>query len=480
MSVKLDEEKGLFYLSYTWDHAHTHSSCEVVEMGKVRYTRSLQGKSKQDSRALKPKSQLSKQVQVPVDIPEDDRFKLKFPSKVSWSDLVLKLREPQLYELEPGVLNLIHQTYISLIDLKDKIHFFTTSQFLQLLSVYIPFLRLLQFPSNKAYLRCPKNFKCINQVDLQWFPVNIPEDARFKLEFSSNVGSAQLMAKLRKRQRYKLKPGVLDLIHRTYTDLIDSRDKIHVFTTSQFLQFLSVYLLFVRLHFYHRRDKVYIRCSKRFKCKSALALNIDGKKGLFYLSYTRDPAHSRTSGEIVDMAKQRYERRTHWQSKYTKSTDVDVQLISDSFDNESNDGSEIGGDNNQVIRIHATSNEVTLSDTVRDTGINEGLQTSSAAANEQSGHEESGQTMVKEETIISSEDIHIFDDDAFNHDDINGDKNNSQKFGTYPGFVSPNAEECSMITEVTNALQSGGSGFSSSGDIDELMYYTNRLYNVCH
>ncbi|GME72549.1 unnamed protein product [Ambrosiozyma monospora] len=37
MSLKLNEEKGLFYLSYTSDPVHTHSSAEIVEMAKLKY-----------------------------------------------------------------------------------------------------------------------------------------------------------------------------------------------------------------------------------------------------------------------------------------------------------------------------------------------------------------------------------------------------------------------------------------------------------
>ncbi|GME79961.1 unnamed protein product [Ambrosiozyma monospora] len=79
---------------------------------------------------------------ITVSIPEDDRFKLDLPSNFCVAELVFKWKKQQVCELEPGSLDSIHQTYINLIDLRDKTYVFTTSQLLQFLSIYLPFFRL--------------------------------------------------------------------------------------------------------------------------------------------------------------------------------------------------------------------------------------------------------------------------------------------------------------------------------------------------
>ncbi|GME79705.1 unnamed protein product [Ambrosiozyma monospora] len=65
-----------------------------------------------------------------VKIIEDDRFQLELPSQVNWKELVPKLRERQLHELDSGALDLIHKTYTNLIDSQNTIHAFATSLFL--------------------------------------------------------------------------------------------------------------------------------------------------------------------------------------------------------------------------------------------------------------------------------------------------------------------------------------------------------------
>ncbi|GME84471.1 unnamed protein product [Ambrosiozyma monospora] len=103
MSLKVDEEKGLFFIPYIHSSVHTHTSAEVVEMVKLKSQ--MGGKS---SRNFIPKSQLPQSHGSPVDIPEDDRFMIELPSKVNWVELLQKLRERQLHELKPGALDLIH------------------------------------------------------------------------------------------------------------------------------------------------------------------------------------------------------------------------------------------------------------------------------------------------------------------------------------------------------------------------------------
>ncbi|GME81744.1 unnamed protein product [Ambrosiozyma monospora] len=125
MSLKLDEEKGLFFLSCTGGPAHTYSSTAVVAMAKS-------GKKK--SRKRKPKSQLSEvQHEFQVGIPDYDRFKLELPSSINWIKFLPKLRERaewQLHDLVPETLDLIHKTYTNLIDLRSTIHIFSTSNLL--------------------------------------------------------------------------------------------------------------------------------------------------------------------------------------------------------------------------------------------------------------------------------------------------------------------------------------------------------------
>ncbi|GMG20784.1 unnamed protein product [Ambrosiozyma monospora] len=347
MSLKLDEEKGLFYLSYIRDPTHNHSSAEFVQMAKVQFARRLK--------------------HLNVNIIEDDRFKLELPSKVNWAEFVAKLRVPQLYELDPEALDLIHQTYTNLIDYKDTIHVFTTSQFLQFISTYRSFVNLSHKSKYAAFLCCPARFKCMSTMtlkldakkgrfylsctsgpfhthtssdivdmvklrfeirskdnyeqnsnkctpmsarspELQCFPVGIPENNRFKLELPSKVNWVEFLPKLRELQRHELEPRALDSIHKTYTNLIDLKDTIHVFTTSQLLQFISIYRSFVQLR-QRASTKAHLQCSERFKCQSTMSLKLDEEKGLFYLSYIRDPTHNHSSAEVVQMAKVQFARR---------------------------------------------------------------------------------------------------------------------------------------------------------------------------
>ncbi|GME93534.1 unnamed protein product [Ambrosiozyma monospora] len=247
-------------------------------------------------------------------------------------------------------LDAVHQTYTNLIDLKNTIHAFTTSQFLQFLSVYLPFVHIKRISPNFCYFYCASRFKCNstmsvkldeekglfnllyirppfythNSLDVveiakveytdffqdeqklhkditksvqfsdphpQRLPVDIPEDERFKLELPSKVIWAELVPKLRKHQLYELKSEALKSIHQAYTNLIDSENTIHVFTVSQLLEILSVYLPFVKL-VHMTPNLCYLRCSSRFKCTSAMSLKLDEEKGLFYFSYTRPPCHT--------------------------------------------------------------------------------------------------------------------------------------------------------------------------------------------
>ncbi|GME84775.1 unnamed protein product [Ambrosiozyma monospora] len=113
--------------------------------------------------------------------------------------------------------------------------------------------------------------------------VSIPGDDRFKLYLPSKVNWKEIRPKLREIQPYQVKSEALDLIHQAYTDLIDMKDTVHIFTMSQFLQFLSVYRSFVKLSF-KTQTKVHLSCPIRFKCKSNMSLKLDTEKELFYLS----------------------------------------------------------------------------------------------------------------------------------------------------------------------------------------------------
>ncbi|GME85482.1 unnamed protein product [Ambrosiozyma monospora] len=270
---------------------------------------------------------------LPAKIMEDDRFQLELPSKVNWKEFVPKLRERQLHELEPAALELIHQTYINLIDLRGTIHVFTTSQFLQFLSIYLPFLRLIYVSKSSGCFLCPYRFKCesrisvtvdeekglfylryvsppvhghtgteiveMAKVSLSWesLPVKIMEDDRFQLELPSKVNWKEFVPKLRERQLHELEPAALELIHQTYINLIDLTNTIHVFTTSQFLQFLSIYLPFLRLA-YATGGYAYLHCSYRFKCESRMPITVDEEKGLFYLRYAYPPVHGHTDSNL--------------------------------------------------------------------------------------------------------------------------------------------------------------------------------------
>ncbi|GME72233.1 unnamed protein product [Ambrosiozyma monospora] len=285
------------------------------------------------------KVSLSSKPMEPAKIMEDDRFQLELPSKVNWKKFVPKLRERQLHELEPAALELIHQTYINLIDLTDKIHVFTTSQFLQFLSIYLPFMRLHYSSQRAVYLYCRSRFKCESSISVTVYeekglfylsyvrppfhghtgaevvemakvslsskpmePAKIMEDDRFQLELPSKVNWKKFVPKLRERQLHELEPAALELIHQTYINLIDLTDKIHVFTTSQFLQFLSIYLPFMRLHYSSGRVG-YLFCRFQFKCESRISVTVDQKTGSFYLRYVHPPVHGHTGAEVVEMAK---------------------------------------------------------------------------------------------------------------------------------------------------------------------------------
>ncbi|GME81742.1 unnamed protein product [Ambrosiozyma monospora] len=139
---------------------------------------------------------------------------------------------------------------------------------------------------------------------------SIPEDDRFKFEIQSEVNWVEIFSKLRHRQLPGLEPGELDSIHRTYTNLIDMKDTIHVFTMSQLLQFISVYQSFVKLKY--NNPNAYLYCPIRFKCKSSMSLKVNEEKGLFYLSYVHVPTHTHTSAEIVEMAKSQIPKSQHF------------------------------------------------------------------------------------------------------------------------------------------------------------------------
>ncbi|GMG46209.1 unnamed protein product [Ambrosiozyma monospora] len=318
MPITVDEEKGLFYLRYVSPPVHGHTGTEIVEMAKV----SLRSKPLES---------------LPAKIMEDDRYQIELPSKVNWIEFVPKLRERQLHELEPAALELIHQTYINLIDLTDTIHVFTVSQFLQFLSIYLPFFRLKYSSKSSGYLYCRPRFKCESRISvtvdeekclfylrssqpsfhthsstdivemakvklLESLPAKITEDDRFQLELPSKVNWKEFVPKLREPQLHELEPAALELIHQTYINLIDLTDKIHVFTVSQLLQFLSVYLPFLRPQYSSERS-AYFSCTYRFKCKSRISVAVDEEKGLFYLRYVSPPVHNHSSAEVVEMAK---------------------------------------------------------------------------------------------------------------------------------------------------------------------------------
>ncbi|GME81993.1 unnamed protein product [Ambrosiozyma monospora] len=365
MLLKLDKEKGLFYLLYNCDPAHTHSSAEIVEMAKLRYTRWLHGNGNSSSKKNTPKFVRFPKARCSlVGIPEDDRFKLELPSDFSWGKLVPKLREIQLHELEPENLDLIHQTYTKLIDDTDTTHVFTTSQFLQFLSIYILSVQFLPCPGS-CYIGCPGRFKCKSWMSLQLnegkglfylsytntpihthssseivemtkerfakrfeekldirtfvpksqlpklqgFPVDITEDDRFRLQLPSKVKWKEFIPKLREPQLCELEPGAVELVHQTYTKLIDSQNTTHAFTTSQFLQFLSIYLPFITLK-HQRPNTAYIYCPKRFECKSTISLKLDEEEGMFFLSYKHDPVHTHSSSDVVEMAKVAFTKRS--------------------------------------------------------------------------------------------------------------------------------------------------------------------------
>ncbi|GME93676.1 unnamed protein product [Ambrosiozyma monospora] len=114
--------------------------------------------------------------------------------------------------------------------------------------------------------------------------VNIPEDDRFKPELSSKVKWTELVPKLRESQSHELKPTTLNSIHETYMRLIDLKNTIHVFTLSQFLQFMSIDWPFVKLK-YSCSSSCRFLCPDQFKCTAIVLIKLDGEKGLFYLSY---------------------------------------------------------------------------------------------------------------------------------------------------------------------------------------------------
>ncbi|GME82105.1 unnamed protein product [Ambrosiozyma monospora] len=316
ISVTVDEEKKLFYLKYVEPPVHTHSSTQIVEMVKAKHCSNLH-----------------------VKIMEDDRFQLELPKQVNWKQFVPKLLELQLHELDPGAMELIHQTYINLIDLKGTTHIFTTSQFLQFLSVYRPVMGLNYAATTAGYMHCNHRFKCQSNISVKvdeekgLFYLNylrppvhghtsaevveivkvtprlncnatIMEDNRFQIDLPSKVNWAKFVPKLKNIESHKLEPNALELIHETFIHLIDSKTTIHIFTISQFLQFLSVYLPFMRFKGTSKTSS-YLYCAAEFNCQSMISVRLDKEKRLFSLRYVRPPVHYHSSGEVVKMAKVR-------------------------------------------------------------------------------------------------------------------------------------------------------------------------------
>ncbi|GME84518.1 unnamed protein product [Ambrosiozyma monospora] len=310
----------------------------------------------------------------PVLIPEDDRFKLDVPLEIDLAEILRKLREPQLHELQPSALNLIHETYMELIDSKDKtkVYQFSISQFLQFLSIYLPFLHLKISSPTLCYMLCAdRQCKTTFSISLDtvkglfhlkhtrtprhqhtstaivelakleytkwmnsnetleqmeshaepqakshsesyakpnirktYLPVNIPEDSRFTLSKIS-ADSSNLLPQLKEKQP-EPKPKALKSIHETYSNVIDLKDTIHLFTISQFLQFLAVYIPFLRVRKGYG-NKGYLVCVPRLKCKASLTWMLDVDHKMFHLTYTDVPdcTHTHSSAEIVAMAKKK-------------------------------------------------------------------------------------------------------------------------------------------------------------------------------
>ncbi|GME79175.1 unnamed protein product [Ambrosiozyma monospora] len=292
------------------------------------------------------------------------RFQIELPSKVNWRELVPKLRKSQLHELEPCALELIHQTYIDVTDLKvNTILTFTASQFLQFFSVYSPFMKLKVRRTNSCYLVCSYRLKCNSKLSLKLdskkgvfslsyvrppvnthssaeivemtkagklkplenVPSKIIEDDRYQLELPSTVNWKELMPRLKDQQSGELEPGALDLIHQTYRNLIDLRDTIHVFTTSQFLQFCSIYVPFMPLKDVSKQS-VHLLCRSQYKCKSTISITADGEKGLFYLRYVKPPVHGHSISEIVELAKKEYAKCIKFDSGQRSNVGSELNL----------------------------------------------------------------------------------------------------------------------------------------------------------
>ncbi|GMG39790.1 unnamed protein product [Ambrosiozyma monospora] len=535
LSWRFDLDQRVFFVMCSSDPVHTHSSAEIVEMTKMSLIERFGGSHDEQTSSNPHSLQFPKGAYFPVNIPEDNRFKLELPSIVNWTELGSKLRIPQLYELQPDALDSIHKTYTDLIDLKNTGHIFTTSQFLQFLSVYHSFLRIACPLPPSAYLYCTKRLKCKKGMTIkldtqkglfylkysstpfhdhtsskivkmakaeyamrfevndeqeenrrkildfqleegQYSPVDIPEDEKFTFSLKFMKNWPRLLLLIRNHQPDELRPEALDLIHETYTKVIESSDKTYIFTLSQLVQFITLYSKFMKMSATNNNN-CYVFCAYRLGCKAKMSLKFDTARNLFFLKYLCTPVHKHTAAEIVKTLKLDYGKGTGLVDERDGNAD-DENQVEDGLIEEFNAGSSNG--NNQALRVHATSRLVTLNFSTR------GAPNRERPANDD--HEEPVQILVEDNGYVFSDheslDHENEDEEGDGHCNDNG---TSQELDTYTGAGQLSTEQIARISKVTHSLLFEPERFANSANSDMfqqklegLLYYAKKLNNCGH
>ncbi|GME89147.1 unnamed protein product [Ambrosiozyma monospora] len=308
----------------------------------------------------------------------------------------------------------------------------------------------------------------------------IKEDNRFQIELSPKVNWMEYVPKLKIRQSHKLEPGALELIHQTYTNLIESKAGIiHVFTISQFLQLISVYLPFLSLT-YANKVNSYIYCCHRLKCNmSMVALKMDREKGLFYLRYVHPPVHNHSSHEIVEQAKQEYAKFIDGEQD---SVIDSYPKVEESLGDKSRVGNQSNGSTNRALRVPTPSKLITFQYSTRRAKLEiQASSTASATLNEENDDNDDNEYQNPVKVEVDDDDYDFSDHESLDHE---GDEAYSQEHDMYAGttFISP--QQGSMISQVTHSLLFEQGRFTDldglnglRDDLEGFMYYAKRLYD---
>ncbi|GME83154.1 unnamed protein product [Ambrosiozyma monospora] len=362
MSLKFDKDKKFVIFKYTHPPVHSHTGSEITERFKLK------------SREIRD-HQLGKVQWSPVSIPNDDRFTLSSNLTDDWSKVLQQLKKHKPDELQPDALNSIHEAYIKLIDSKETAFGFSISQFVQFMAMYSSVFTIYNSPPRFCYVQCCRRLNCNARMSLKFdkdkkfvickythppvhghtgseivesfkkksnagkttnrTPVNslnvkIPEDERFKITLPTKVNWRTLARKLMMHQIHDLQPNALTLINQTYINLYNNSATTYIFTPSQILQFLAVYMPFLKLTI-RKPNFCYLSCDPmKFKCNASISLKVEPKTGLFYLGHTHAPVHNHTSDEMVKMCQAEFTKRLETLNVEQNSSEIPSSLLGES------------------------------------------------------------------------------------------------------------------------------------------------------